>query len=45
MSCLVCSHRWDTEAVWEDGSACVLDDLCPHCQAQGEPIDVVEGCW
>jgi len=46
MTCLVCGHTWDMEAVCEDGSACLVDDLCPVCQAQGDPTDVVERyCW
>jgi hypothetical protein len=38
MSCLECGYRWEVEALLEDDSAYViLDDLCPECEAQGEP--------
>ncbi len=42
MSCLICGHRWEAEAVSEDDSAyLIVDDLCPECEAQGEPTELV----
>jgi hypothetical protein len=41
MSCLVCEHQWEVEALLASDSAYVIpDDLCPECGAQGEPLYV-----
>ena len=41
MFCLECGHSWEVEVRLEDDSVYViLDDLCPECEAQGEPASV-----
>ena len=42
MSCLVCGHRWAVKVDAEDEELELVDDLCPVCQSQGEPEEVVE---
>ena len=38
MYCLECGHHWEVEALLEDDSTyLILDDICPVCEAQGEP--------
>jgi hypothetical protein len=42
MSCLLCGHRWQAEAALRADSAYVIvDDLCPKCEAQGEPEELI----
>ena len=41
MSCLDCGHRWETEArQGSDSVYVIVDDLCPKCGAQGDPLSV-----
>ena len=42
MSSLVCGHRWAVKVDAEDEELELVDDLCPVCQSQGEPEEVVE---
>jgi hypothetical protein len=39
MCCPICGRHWEVEAVWDDDSAWISDDLCPECQSQGDPCD------
>ena len=42
MSCPVCGHCWRVTAILEGEAANLVNDLCPECQSQGEPKEVVD---
>ena len=36
LHCPICGHQWQV-VVSPDDPVLIEDDLCPHCEAQGEP--------